>query len=143
MESTPPPKPAPLLPLMDVKTESEAYFDWEDVDDPSLPITYTLQIATDEDFPEDSIVLEKEGLTTSEYTITEEEKLESTEEEAPYYWRIKAIDGASNESGWSGTGSFYVSGFSLGGLFKYVFYVLGGLALLALGFWLGRRTAYY
>lgn len=143
MESTPPPIPAPLLPLMDVKTESEAYFDWEDVTDLSLPITYTLQIATDEDFPEDSIVLEKEGLTTSEYTITEEEKLESTEEEAPYYWRIKAIDGASNESGWSGTGSFYVSGFSLGGLFKYVFYVLGGLAILALGFWLGRRTAYY
>ena len=88
-------------------------------------------------------MLEKEGLTTSEYTITEEEKLEATEEEAPYYWRIKAVDGASNESGWSGTGSFYVSGFSLGGLFKYVFYVLGGLALLALGFWLGRRTAYY
>ena len=143
MESTPPSTPTPLLPEMGVKTKSQTEFDWEDVTDPSPPVTYTLQIATDADFTATSTVLTKEDITTSAYTLTKEEKLESTKEEAPYYWRIKAIDGASNESGWSGAGTFYVSGFSFGGWFKYVLYVLGGLALVAIGFWLGRRIAYY
>jgi len=142
MESTPPPIPAPLLPLMDSKTEAEAYFDWEDVDDPSLPITYTLQIASDADFT--TIVLEKEGLTDSEYTITKEERLESVKKEAPYYWRVRAIDGTSKVGAWSGVGSFNV-GFVFVMPSWAIYTLLGILALLlgALGFWLGRRTTYY
>lgn len=78
---------------MGVKAKSRAYFDWEDVNDPSLPITYTLQIASDADFT--SIVLEKRKVLTTQNTPLSKR-------------RVKAIDGASNESGWSGTGSFYV-----------------------------------
>ena len=89
-------------------------------------------------------MLEKEGLTNSEYTIQEEEKLPSVREEAPYYWRVMAIDGASNESEWTGTGSFYVGmQFGLPQWAWYIIYVVGGIVILLFGFWLGRRTSYY
>ena len=139
MESTPPQIPPPLLPYMDSKAKSMASFDWEDVDDLSKPVTYTLQIATDENFT--SMVLEKAGLTTSEYTLTEEEALESTTKEAPYYWRIRAVDAASNASGWTSAGTFYVGFiFELKGWILYTIMGVGGLLLLFIGFWVGRRS---
>ena len=140
MESTPPEIPLPLLPYMGDKAKAQAYFDWEDVTDDSLPVTYTLQIATDADFT--TIVLEKTGLTTSEYTLTEEEMLESTSKEAPYYWRVRAIDAASNASDWTGAGTFYV-GFvfpEIKGWILYTLMGLGGLLLFFLGLWIGRRS---
>ncbi len=143
MESTPPTIPVPLKPEMNIKAEAETYFDWEDVTDPS-DVTYTLQIATSEDFAKGSIVLEKTGLIQSEYTITKEARLQSISKDAPYYWHVKAIDGALNESQWSGTGAFYV-GFSLA-LPQPLIYTLFGIGALLLGifgFWLGRKTAYY
>jgi len=143
MESTSPPIPVPLLPTMDSKASAEAHFDWEDVTDLSLPVTYTLQIATDDQFTTTSILLEKTGLTESEYTLTSEESLASVERENPYYWRVRAIDGASNESGWTGTGSFYVGfSFDMPTWLIYTLFGLGAVLLGVLGFWLGRRTAY-
>ena len=151
MESTPPSTVYPQLPLMDSKLEDWS-FDWcgdatdlsKEVTDTSLPVTYTLLIATDESFSEDSTVFTKAGITQSEYTLTGEERLEAGGEEAPYYWKVKAVDAASNER-WSGVGSFYVSGFALK-LSQPVIYTLigvGGLLLFVIGIWLGRRTAYY
>ena len=143
MESTPPPTPAPLMPEDASKAEAEAYFNWKDVNDPS-GVTYTLQIATNKDFTSDSIVLEKEGLTHSDYNITGVEELQPTVKEAPYYWRVKATDGAFNESQWSTPRSLYVvstSGFP--NWAKYTLIVLGILAAAFLAFWLGRRTAFY
>jgi len=143
MESIPPPIPVPLLPETGVEAESPVHFDWEDVTDESLPVTYTLQIATDEDFTPASIVLEKD-LTDSEYTITEEEKLEPRKEETPYYWRVKAIDGASNGSEWSAPGSFYIGGrLSLPSWSTHLWWGLGALGAGFLGYWLGKRRAYY
>ena len=143
MESEAPPVPALLLPEEDEKAKAEAYLDWKDVTDPS-GVTYILQIATDEDFTKESIVLQKEALSDSEYTLTKEEELESTKKEAPYYWRVKVVDAASNESAWSTPGSFYV-GFSFGlpDWAKYTLMVLGAVLIGVLGFWIGRRTAYY
>jgi len=68
-------------------------------------------------------VLEKKGLTNSEYIITEEEKLKLTEKETPYYWRVKAVGSAFNESEWTPSGLFmlafpglqYQAGFSIYG----------------------------
>jgi len=139
MESTPPQIPAPLLPYDGDKSKSEAYFDWDDATDDSEPVTYTLQIASDEGFS--SIVLEKTEIAESQYTLTKDEKLESTGEEAPYYWRVRAEDAASNASGWTTPGSFYV-GFSFditSGWVLYPLMVIVGLLLLGIGFLLGRR----
>ncbi len=139
MESTSPSIPSPLLPQMGVKAEQPVYFDWEDVED-SSGLTYTFQIASDADFT--SIELEKSGLTSSQYTITEAEKLASTKKEAPYYWRVKAIDGASNESDWSGAGTFYV-GFTFPGGSIHLWWGLGAAGAGALGYFLGKRKSYY
>jgi len=143
MESDPPPIPASALPEEGIKTEAQAHFDWEGVSDPS-GVTYTLQVASDDRFTEPSIVLKKDGLTESEYTLTEEERLESVKKETPYYWRVKTIDGAANESSWSTPGSFYV-GFQWLELKGWLLYTLIGIGIilaLFLGFWLGRRTSY-
>jgi len=142
MESEAPSTVVLLLPEADSKEKAGVYFDWKDVTDPS-GVTYTLQIATDENFTEGSILLEKEGLTESEYTIPEGEELQPTKKEAPCYWRVKAIDGASNESEWSAAGSFYISfAFALPDWAKYTLIGLGVVLVGFLGFWMGRRTAY-
>jgi len=146
MESTPPEIPPPLLPYMEGKADSLAYFDWEDVttdtagtSEQSLPITYDLQVATDKNFAHK--LVNKTGLTTSEYTLTEDEALESTNKEAPYYWRLRAVDAASNASDWTGAGTFTV-GFifpNISGWLLYVLIGIGALVLFFVGFWLGRR----
>jgi hypothetical protein len=105
MESEAPPVPVSSLLQLATTLETKASFDWEEVEDIS-GVTYTFQVAADADFT--TIVLEKSGLTEPSYTITEEAKLEATEEENPYYWRIKAVDGAFNESEWTSSGSLYV-----------------------------------
>jgi len=141
MESRLPPRPTPLLPKAVSTAEPETHFDWEEVDDISQPITYSLQVASDNDFS--TIVLERKELTTSEYTLTEEEMLASTERKAPYYWRVKAIDGAFNESAWTYPISFYVgvSWTALPGWAWYILYALGAVLLGILGFWLRKRRA--
>ena len=150
MESQAPDIPPLLLPLMGDKTEALPHFDWEDVTDDS-GVTYTLQVATSEDFTPVSMVLVKEGLTASEYTVTAEEKLPSRSKDEPYYWRIKAVDGAYNESGWTGGGQFCV-GFSLPGWTIHIFafslsgwavlwWGLGCLAAGLGGYWWGKRQA--
>ena len=137
MESQPPPVPVPLLPEIAGTVAAEAYFDWEEVTDPS-GVSYTLQVASDADFT--TIVLEKEDLLHSEYTLTEEEKLELTDKKA-YYWRVKAGDGAFNEGGWSPPGLFYVGSSltSMPGWVWYIFYGLGVLLLVILGLRVRKR----
>jgi hypothetical protein len=133
---------APLMPMnpkATIMSGAEVYFNWEDVVDVS-GVTYTLHVASDADFT--TIVLEKKGLTHSEYTLSKEEKLELTESNPPYYWRVKAVDGASNESEWMPAGSFYI-GFSWTAIPSWPIYIWIGLAVLILailGFWWRRRT---
>jgi len=139
MESTAPAIPQPQLPLLDGKLE-DGRFDWDEVIDLSLPVTYDLQIATNANFT--NILVEQTGLTTSEYTLLEEEELESTSEEEPYYWRVRAVDAASNASGWTGAAAFHV-GFSFSGIPGWLLYTLmgvGAVVIFFLGFWIGRRT---
>jgi len=143
MEATPPSFPIPLKPEMGIKEEAQAYFDWEDVTDPS-GVTYTLQIATTEDFSAGSIVLEIEDLTQSEYALSEIQALASASEEAPYYWHVRAIDGTGSGGLWSGAGSFYVAGSSVGSLSQGLIYTIigvGGAILIILAFWLARKTS--
>lgn len=150
MESTAPPIPQPIVPFMGDKAKSKARFEWQPVDDPSKPVTYDLQVATDANFT--TKVLDKKGLTISSYTLTDAEKLKSTEEGAPYYYRLRAVDSASNASSWTGTGTFYVSAsfFDISGLLNKItsmegwvpWAILGGgiLIIFFFGFWAGRKS---
>ena len=137
-----PPVPMLLLPINVSEAEAMAFFDWEDVTSLSPPVTYRLQVASDKNFS--SIVLEKDGLAGSEYTITEEEKLAAVKKEVPYYWRVKAVDGAANESEWAAPWSFYVGlAFALPGWAMYLLIGIGALLVGFVAFLVGRRTAYY
>mgnify|MGYP001030301621 CR=1 FL=1 len=136
-----PPVPELMLPEADTKAKGQVSFDWEDVTSLSPPVTYSLQVSPDEDFT--WLVLQKKGLSDSEYTLTEDEELPAVKKEAPYYWRIKASDAAGNESDWSTPRSFHVGFvFELTGWVLYTLMALGGLILLLIGFLLGRRIAY-
>jgi len=98
METTPPPVPQIVSPkegsrvgLFDRITPT---FEWVAATDPS-GVSYSLQISTQSDFA--TTLLSKENLVESKYTLTDDEALSR----AKYYWRVKAIDGASNDSGWT------------------------------------------
>jgi hypothetical protein len=148
MEQTAPAVPKLLVPASGEEAKSRTVFEWENVtkdvnddDELSLPVTYDIQIATDDEFS--NVVLERTGLTTSGYALLEEEALESTKKEAPYNWRVRAVDAASNVGDWTNPRTFYVSGSDWG-----LYALIGGgvLVIFFLGFWAGRKTkksAYY
>ena len=140
MESIAPPVPALVLPEDATKVNSKPTFEWGAVTDPSLPVTYDLQVASDATFT--TILVNQTGLTGTEYTLTDEEELERTEEEAPYYWRVRAVDGASNIGQWSAAGTFHVGGLSLPGLPWWAILAICAGCFFPLGFFVGRRTAY-
>jgi hypothetical protein len=107
VETQSPPVPTLLLPLDNSLTRTEGSFDWLDVTDVSVPVTYDLEIASDRNFS--IVVLHKTGLTDSQYILTDNETLVADFKNAPYFWRVKAIDGAGNVSEWSAPWIFYVS----------------------------------
>ncbi len=69
-------------------------FKWTAVTD-SSGVTYTLEVDTNSDFSQP--ILQITDITGTSYKLTSSQALSKGE----YYWRVKAIDGASNESGWS------------------------------------------
>ncbi len=144
VESDAPDMPAPQLPLMGAKVSSPVSFDWGDVTDASLPVTYQLQVASNANFSEGSVLLDKIDLAISMYVMSEAEGLDLTSQATPYYWRVRAIDAAANASDWSGTGEFYISGpFQLPSWALYTILGIGAVLVFGIGYWLGRRTAYY
>ncbi|NQT32010.1 MAG: hypothetical protein HQ588_06715 [Deltaproteobacteria bacterium] len=139
MESEAPPVPLPRLPETAGTAQEKAHFDWGDVTDAS-GVSYTLQIASDIDF--NTLAVDREGIILSEYTLTEDEKLAPAGQKA-YYWRVKVVDGASNEGEWSSVGLFYV-GFSrtaMSGGVWYIIYGLVALILAGLVFWFYKRRS--
>jgi len=105
IESEAPPVPVLVSPAHGSEAKAATYFDWKDVDDPSSPVSYRLQIASSDDFVD--LIMEKVPVE-SEYTLSDEEALAAVTEGSPYYWRVKAIDGAANEGEWSAPVSFLV-----------------------------------
>lgn len=116
MESTAPAKPTPRTPLSGSRIgllgKQTPTLSWSVVDDPS-GVTYGLQISTTPDFSQ--ILISKSGLVAQgsaiivsssgpemTYTLSEAEALPF----GTYYWRVKAVDGAMNDSGWSASSTF-------------------------------------
>jgi hypothetical protein len=137
-DSTPPPAPVSLKPEQGSKQGSETFFSWLVSEDIS-GVTYTLQVSQDAIFSQ--VVVVKEGLQTAQYKLSKQEKLNSSSGNTAgaYYWRVKAIDGAGNESGWSNTNEFKVKSFLQSGWPVYTAIGIGGLLLLALGIFIGMH----
>ncbi|MCJ7425727.1 MAG: manganese efflux pump MntP family protein [Dehalococcoidales bacterium] len=141
MESNPPPTPGLTLPLAGEKLK-DGTFTWEAVEDaenPDIPVTFDLQVAIDADFT--TPLVDKTGLTTSAYTLLDEEKLESTGKDEPYYWHVRAVDAASNAGAWSEPSTFTV-GFSFEFTGWVVWVIMGAIALVffIFGVWIGKRS---
>ena len=103
MESDAPAKPTLSSPANDSRVglfgKQTATFTWSEVTDDS-GVSYNLQVATGADFAQ--ALISKEGVSEASYTLTKEEALAY----GSYYWRVKAIDGAQNDSDWTTAYSF-------------------------------------
>ena len=127
MESTPPSIPNPTSPADGTKLgltgDITPEFKWTAVTDQS-GVTYNFEIDTDSAFPHP--LLEKTGLTATHYTLIQTESLEKGQ----YYWRVQAVDGASNASAWSEPMTLNAGIISSGSLTWLI--VLGVIVILAL-----------
>ncbi len=161
MEAVPPDAPAAVSPPAGAGAVAETEFHWVEVKDDS-GLIYELQIATDNNFA--NVVLEKLEITESNYTIPAGDKLEARDNDGAYYWRVRAVDTASNTGNWSEAWSFTVKPKSdhvvitgigaadpdkpdkkIGGvsIWVWVGVGLGMVAMFGTGFIFGRRSAYY
>ena len=131
IESEAPAKPNILLvsPIV-VKEGTDILLDWEDVMDKSMPVTYTLQLASNDSFSTGSTLLEKTELPDSEYLMD----LSETEPLRPrrsYYWRVRAVDSAANAGEWTKAGEIKIASVStIPDWLKYTLVVLGALLIL-------------
>jgi hypothetical protein len=133
MNNTPPPAPVPLSPgdaaRISILGNITPTFSWSNVADPS-GVTYSLQVDTYSDFSQ--ILLDKTDIPTSHYTLTATEALPR----GHYYWRVKAINGASNESSWSQVRLLKAG---LMPLWALLLIILAGIAVVGGGAYFGWR----
>lgn len=140
IEATAPLAPGLSAPADSARIEKGVHFEWSAVNDPS-GVTYVLEIAEDAKFSK--ILLSTSNLSQCSFDLPDDNKLLPSQK-APYFWRVKAIDGASNEGPWSSVGSFY-RGYSLDSIAtnmpdwtKYTLIGLGAALVAFVFFWLGR-----
>jgi len=133
VESTPPPTPTLILPEMGAEVSSPFYFIWSDVSDESAPVHYVFQISNTDEFSASTVILEKRELTTSELVLTAAEVQKLSGGSSPYYWRVRAVDAASNEGRWTYPGTFNIHA-SFPAWATIILAILGALFLFGLGY---------
>jgi hypothetical protein len=131
IESIAPAVPELLLPTDGKTVSARPNFDWTDVTDPG-GVSYTFEIASNPSFTNESIIIQKDKLAESKYQPDKTEALPPNVNDTSYYWRVKAIDNASNASSWTTPLSFRVtSGLPV---WVYALIGLGVILLCAIGF---------
>jgi len=122
MESDPPPTPQLISPARGSRLgfwdRVTPILEWSEVSDQS-GVRYSLQLASSADFSTESVIASAADLADTSYTPAEALPM------GTYYWRVKAVDGAENESGWSTAFSFRV-----GLMPRWGFIVIGVVILL-------------
>ncbi len=98
IESMPPAVPRPMSPKdgarLGIVGAIKPTLKWAGVTDAS-GVTFIVQVDTSPDFSQP--ILERTDIPGNQYALTAADALTRGE----YYWRVKAVDGASNESAWS------------------------------------------
>jgi hypothetical protein len=141
MESVPPIAPTPISPPDETQITKSIDFDWSDVADPS-GVTYDLEIAGDGEFSE--ILISETNMDKSGYSLSKDQEI-LPHREIPYFWRVRAIDGASNVGEWSEVNCFILGHninsiiANMPGWTKYMLIGLGLLLFAVLFIWLGSR----
>lgn len=105
IETEPPPVPQPNAPEADIRLTffggATTTFEWSAVQDPS-GVSYIFELSRTADFA--SPLISKSGLRETSYTLGPKETLDFGD----FYWRVRAIDNAGNQSAWSPTRSLKV-----------------------------------
>jgi hypothetical protein len=140
VESTPPIAPVTQLPPDGDRQTKDVHFEWGPVSDPS-GVTYTFEVADDPKFT--NVILAQSNINANFIDITEDSKMLPGRDK-PYYWRVKAVDRASNEGQWSLVSSVY-KGHTfltvLSNMPEWVKWILVALGLVLFGFmffWIGH-----
>ncbi len=137
LEIKPPEKPVPVTPKgqrLGLFGTEQVTFSWTEVTDTS-GLTYVIEIGENLNFFPLKPGMKKSGLTQTSCSV----------DIAPgtYYWRVKAVDGAGNESEWSiSPYAFKVGLFSVWGLVIGAFIFLIIFILLIRSFF-RRLSEYY
>jgi len=105
---------------------SEISFRWTAVEDPS-GVSYNLQVSNDSEFI--SPVIEATDLSDTRYT--------AELGQGKYYWRVQAVDGATNTSKWSSYNTLQIGSMALG---IFILLIIVGVAIIALGVFLIYRS---
>jgi len=139
MESLAPAKPTLSSPVNASRVglfgKQTATFTWSAVTDDS-GVSYSLQIGTSADFAQ--VLISKTGLTEVTYTLAGAEALDY----GSYYWRVKAIDGARNDSGWTTAYSFKSALLPLWAFIAIVALIVVLIGALVFVFGIRRRGGY-
>ncbi|MDD4874638.1 MAG: hypothetical protein PHE15_06680, partial [Dehalococcoidales bacterium] len=101
----------------------------------------TLQVAKDSSFSTAGTVLEIAGLAVSTYTPPEGQAFVKLADNASYYWRVQATDGAANSGAWSTVNTFTV-GSTWPEWLMWVWIGIGVVVVFVFAIWLGKRMAY-
>ncbi|MDD4873650.1 MAG: hypothetical protein PHE15_01570 [Dehalococcoidales bacterium] len=137
IETDPPAAFTLISPINSSKFKQPITFNWSASSDKN-GVTYELEIATDAGFT--SIIMGKNGLATTEYTMDDEAKLNSVSAKSPYYWRVRAIDGVGNTSDW--TTDTFIVGFIWSSWLTYLLCGIVALPILVvLGIRVGKKLA--
>ena len=135
MEESPPAAPEPLSPANGTGVgfvgKVAPTFKWSNVTDPSGIASYDLQISTNStDFtaPLVSLSIASENVTSIDDTIAYALSKEYALSSGTYYWKLRAVDGAGNEGGWTTIQSFHT-----GHLPLWAFIVIIGLVVVGIG----------
>jgi hypothetical protein len=116
-------------------------FEWSEVSDES-GVRYSLQIASSANVTTAGFVepvLSKQGLVGTNYTLNATEALPY----GTYYWIVKAIDGAENESGWTAAHSFRAGLLPLWAFILGIVVAVAVVGTLVYFFAIRRRVHYY
>ena len=138
MEAQPPAKPALVSPgngdNVGLVGSITPTFQWSAVTDDS-GVTYSFQLGDSKNLTAPLVLIT--GLTEASYTLTDDQSVNY----GAYYWRVKAIDNAQNDSGWSTVYSFQAGLLSL-----WLFIVIIALVVVLIGFlvyfFIWRRSYY-
>ncbi len=107
--------PTLLSPEMGHVSSGQQRFTWEPVSNQS-GITYELQVSADPGFgfaygklDGQQILLDKDHLAASEYTMTETETVNLLKSANVFYWRVRAMDSIGVRGDWSGVRTFSIT----------------------------------
>jgi hypothetical protein len=117
-------------------------FEWSEVSDTS-GVRYNLQIAGSTNatsaagFAEPVVTVQ--DIVGTNYTLNATEALPY----GTYYWRVRAVDGAGNDGGWSTARSFRAGVLPLWAFIVAIVAVAAGIGAAVYFFWIRRRIYYY